>query len=333
LTVRGVIAANRSWVVERVEVSGSEESRVYQRLQEVPEPYAGRVREWIAGQGLRRVDLPGYVREHGRLPPLDWAILAAFAAIAGAGGLSNTLFSNYARDKGWGMGAQVGAIPSAIGGRTIALSHAGKVFPLDAENLSRWRGWMKHIFRDQVAIWMVCSFLGMALPCMISLEFIRNMTVEGHRVAAMTAEGMSVRYPQFSQLLWTLTLLCGFAVLAPGQVSVGDQIARRWTDIIWTASRWAKQLKGGEVRYVYYSILAAYAVWGLFALSLFNPLQIAKIGAVLGNVALGVSALHSLYINRSLLPRPLQPHWFLQLGVVLCGMFFLGISLVVVLTL
>ena len=29
---------------------------------------------------------------------------SAASSIAGAGGLSNALFSNYARDKGWGMG-------------------------------------------------------------------------------------------------------------------------------------------------------------------------------------------------------------------------------------
>ena len=51
------------------------------------------------------------------------------SASPGRGGSRNTLFSNYARDKGWGMGARVGAIPSAIGGRTIGLSHTGCVFP------------------------------------------------------------------------------------------------------------------------------------------------------------------------------------------------------------
>ena len=82
---------------------------------------------------------------HGRLPPLDWATVVAFIGIAGAGGLSNTLFSNYARDKGWGMGALVGAIPSAIGGRTIGLSHIGCAFVPEGDNLARWQGWMRHI--------------------------------------------------------------------------------------------------------------------------------------------------------------------------------------------
>ena len=329
----GRLEANRSWTVEKVTIADAQGHREYQSLNEIPSSERSRVQQWVEGQGLRKVGLFGYVREHGRLPSLDWAIIAAFAAIAGAGGLSNTLFSNYARDKGWGMGALVGAIPSAIGGRQITLSHAGKVFSVNDESLARWRGWMKHIRRDQVVIWMLCSFLGMALPCMMSLEFIRNTTVEGHRVAAMMAEGMASRHPEFSQWLWILTLLCGFAVLAPGQVSVGDQIARRWTDIIWTVSRRARRVQGGDVRRVYYGILAIYGVWGLVALSLFNPLQIAKIGAVLGNLALGVSALHSLYINRCLLPRPLQPSLWLQFGVLLCGLFFIGATVLVLATL
>jgi len=37
---------------------------------------------------------------------------------------------------------------------------------------------MRHIRRDQ-AIWVLASILGMALPCMMSLEFIRNATVTG----------------------------------------------------------------------------------------------------------------------------------------------------------
>ena len=141
---------------------------------------------------------------------------------------------------------------------------------------------MNHIRRDQ-AIWVLASIMGMALPCMMSLEFIRNATVTGDRVAAMTAMGIALRYPSYAGLFWVLTLLCGFLVLAPGQVSVCDQIARRWTDMIWTASPRVKRLGRGEVRYLYYGILLGYGVWGLVVLWFLLALQIAKIGAVLGN--------------------------------------------------
>jgi hypothetical protein len=173
----------------------------------------------------------------------------------------------------------------------------------------------------------------MALPCMLSLEFIRHAPVSGNRVAALTAEGMAQRYPEFGAILWCLTLLCGFLVLFPGQILSGDILARRWTDIIWTSSTRAHRLQGSQVKYVYYGIMLLYAAWGLVALASFDPLQIAKIGAVLMNVALGVSALHTLYVNRTLLPRELRPNAFMQAGVIGCGLFFLGISIVVFLSL
>jgi hypothetical protein len=333
LLAEGAIGADRSWTADRLTVGGPGGTQSWERLDDVSEPSRGRFRELLENRGLERVSALAYFREHGRLPRLDWAMLVAFCAIAGAGGLSNTLFSNYARDKGWGMGKHVGAIPSAIGGRTISLSHSGKVFALGESSLARWRGWLRHIARDQVAVWMVCSFLGMALPCMLSLEFIRNATVEGNRVAALAAQGMAERYPGSGGLFWTLTLLCGFMVLAPGQVSVGDQIARRWTDIVWSASSWAKRFEGAQVKYVYYGILALYALWGLVTLGLYNPLDIAKIGAVLGNLGLGVTSLHSLYVNQVLLPRELRPSLFLQCGTAACGLFFLAISAGVLLTL
>jgi len=333
ISMVGSIDESRTWHPEQFTVTLSEgQPKVFQELSAVPEPFRARFEQYLNNQGLRLVTLSGYFRQHGALPPLDWAMLASFAAIAGAGGLSNTLFSNFARDAGWGMGARVGTIPSAVGARNIQLSHVGEVFPQDHINLSRWRGWMAHVWRDQLWVWMLCSVVGMALPCMLSLEFIRHAPVSGDRVAAMTAEGMADRYPQFSSLLWAGTLFCGFLVLAPGQILSGDQIARRWTDIIWTSNRRAQRMSGDKVRWIYYSILTLYGMWGLVALTLFDPLQIAKIAAVLMNIALGWSAMHAVYVNRQLLPHNLQSPLVMQLGTILCGIFFIGISMIVLLT-
>lgn len=328
LTAEGAVGEDRKWRPERLVVSTPQGVTDYPTLAAVPEPHRKRFDELLYHKGLTHVGLVSYTREHGRLPPQDWAMLAGFAAIAGLGGMANTLFSNYARDKGWGMGKYVGAIPSAIGGRNISLSHTGRVFPLDQENRSRWRGWMNHIRRDQF-VWTFVQFVGMALPCMLTLEFIRNATVAGDRVAAMTAEGMVDRHPDSRWLFWTLTLFCGFIILAPGQISVNDQVARRWTDILWTTTKWARRFGGAKVKYLYYGILVIFCLWGLFALSLFDPLQILKISTVLQNVALGFSALHALYVTRALMPKELRPSLFMQLGVVACGAFFLGISAVV----
>ena len=262
----------------------------------------------------------------GSLPQgeIDWATLAAFAAVAGVGGLGNTTFSNYARDKGWGMGPLVGAIPSLVRGRKISLSHTGKIFPLTAPNLERWRGWLGHIRRDQLWVWGLGSLLGMALPSMLSLEFLRGAEVEGHAAAAMTARGIADRH---GEVFWFSTLLCGFIVLGIGFPQTLDSIVRRWTDVLWSASGNLRSWEGRQVKNIYYFVLLGYCLWGLLALRLTpNPLILAIISSVAGNIGLGTAALHTLYVNRRLMPNELRPPWYLQAGLVAGFVFFFGIS-------
>ena len=99
------------------------------------------------------------------------AVIGAFAGYAGGGGLSNSTYSNFVRDKGWGMGSVVGAIPSAIGGRHVTLSHVGKVFVINETNLGRWKMWWRYVLVDQIYVWAPGCFMGMALPALLSLEF------------------------------------------------------------------------------------------------------------------------------------------------------------------
>ena len=161
---------------------------------------------------------------------------------------------------------------------------------------------------------------------MVSLEFIRNATVASDRVAAMTAEGISQRYPEHRQLLWTMTLLCGFLVLAPGQISVGDQISRRWTDIIWMSNPRAQRLAGNQVKYVYYGILGMLRGVGISHLVLLSGAVDRQVRGRDREYRLGAFLYQALVANRTLMPKALQPHWLLQAGVVCCAVFFLGIS-------
>jgi hypothetical protein len=177
----------------------------------------------------------------------------------------------------------------------------------------------------------MCSVIGLALPCMLSLEFVRNTPVSDHRVAAMTAQGMALRFPAMAGPLWFFTLFVSFLVLAPCAVYSGDLLARHWTDILWVTSDRVGRLAENQVRWVYYSLLAVYGVWGTITLALLSPLQIAIVGAVLGNVALGFSAFHTLYVNRTLLPRELRPNWLMQVGLIGCGLFFFAITVMALL--
>ena len=263
----------------------------------------------------------------GTLPKGDfsWATLAAFAAIAGAGGLSNIAFSNYTRDKGWGMGSQVGAIPSAVGGKTITLSHTGKVFEINATSLVEWKGWLRHIWRDQVVLWAPACTIGVALPAMISYEYIRGVkTVDGNGAAAMTAQALAA---QHGDILWYLMLLCGFAILFPTQIANLDGLTRRWTDVIWVGVKRVRHFGGNQVKYVYYLLLFLYCIWGLVALKLTpDPLLLTIASGVFLNFGMGFSALHVLWVTTFLMPKEVRPPVVMRIGLVCCASFYIGIS-------
>ena len=296
-----------------------------------------------APDGQAVVNVLAFYHENGRWPHLDLthvSVLAAFAAVAGGGGLGNSLYSNYVRDKGWGMGSLVGAIPSAIGGKTIRLSHLGTVFPITPESLRRWKNWWRYILTDQAFVWLPGCFVGMALPALLSIEFahLSGLYEQGGdrwASACISADGIRQAFQgQASQLVWIAMLLVGLLVLLPSQMMVVDMVSRRWTDTIWSASQTVRErMHPHQVKYVYYTILAIFVFWSSISLYYFgvagSPKLMFVIAANLNNVAIGASSFHLLWINRRLLPAPLRPHWFMQLGLLGCGVFYLGLSVIV----
>jgi len=291
----------------------------------------------------------GYYHEYGAWPLISLAniaVLGGFAGYAGGGGLGNSTYSNYVRDKGWGMGLHVGAIPSAVGGRRIALSHIGSVFPLTDNNLRRWRGWWKYILTDQLLIWGPGCFMGMALPALLSIQFwqysplYENTRGLDWAQAIITADGIG-HAPGFSpavaHFLWIMTLLVGMTVLLPSQMSIVDDFSRRWTDILWSGSGLIRgRMQPHHVSRIYYTILSFYVGWSIFCAWLFStygsPKLMVLVIANLNNVAIGWTSFHLVWINRRLLPPALRPRWYQQLGVTLCGVFYLGLAALVFVT-
>ena len=283
----------------------------------------------------------------GRLPDVDFtliAMIAALAAIAGNGGLTNTPISNYTRDQGWGMGRVVGAIPSIIGGKGVKLSHVGSVFQVNSETLPRWRGWYRHVARDQLAVWVPACFVGVALPSMLSIEFLRRGTEAGNwNAAAMTADGVRAQVadpppdvfasmsglnhlisgPAWGNLFWAITLLCGFLVLGLAMATTVDGNIRRWVDTFWTASARLRNTDPGFIRQLYFRVLCCYFVFGLVMLWLNRPTQLIAIATLGYNFALGFSCYHTAFVNSLLLPKPLRPNWWIRIGLMLGGTFFL----------
>jgi hypothetical protein len=255
---------------------------------------------------------------------IDWALVAALAGYAGVGGMGNSVVSNYVREKGWGMGAKVGAIPSAFGGHRITLSHIGTMARQTPEAVERMKGWWKHVVIDQYVLWAPGSLIGMALPAMLGMQYLGRDADYFHGKQWVAAAVLAQNFGADAGAIFrTLTLICGFLILFPSQLGAMDHVARRWADALWTGSRRARKLDTHRAKQFYYAIIAGFTLWGIFAFTQTSPPKMMLLSANAANLALGACIFHTLYVNRRFLPREFQPSPVKQVAMALAGLFFL----------
>ena len=72
--------------------------------------------------------------------------------------------------------------------------------------------------------------------------------------------------------------------------------------------------------------LVVFGAAGLFASTLADPLSLILIGANLAALNFAFLAFHTLWVNRTLLPRELRPPLWRQAALLVCGCFFAGLA-------
>jgi hypothetical protein len=269
--------------------------------------------------GLFAYDLPS---GEFRLIPAgaDFFLIGAFAAYSGAGGLINVTISNWCRDKGYGMGQIVGFIPAAVGGKKVSLAHTGTVFEVNETSLPRWRGWWRIVKIDQWGIFFSGAIIGMVLPGILYTSALPASTdVRGLAVAASLARALGERGGRGVAILIALISVW---ILFKAQLDIMEGLVRAVTDFLWSGSDRIRRWCGGDVRTVYYSVLATVVAWGLLALSLTQPIILLQLGANIAGVALVVASLHILRVNTTLLPPELRPPLWRRVGLVAMALFY-----------
>lgn len=263
---------------------------------------------------------------------LDWSLIGAVAGFAGIGGLGNILASNFVREKGWGMGSQVGAIGSAVGGNDVTLDHFGTMARPTEEGVRRFNRWWSYLKFDQFGLWAWGSVVGMMLPCVLGAHYIRpENNYFGKKVAELQAAATLAK--EFGavkgEVFLILTLICGFIIMFPGQFSSMDGIARRWCDAFWSGSRRLQKAEGHQVKYLYYAFVALYVAIGIgvYAFGLFggSAAKMMVFNGNLANLAITCCMVHTLYVNTRFLPREFQPPMLKRVGLGLAAVFYFSI--------
>ena len=116
---------------------------------------------------------------------------------------------------------------------------------------------------DQLVVWMPACFIGIVLPSMLSLIFLKRGTEAASEweVPGMTAEGVADAVTRVSQseafgtLFWYFTMFCGLIILWPSTTTTADGVLRRWVDVFWTGSAWLRRWKTDSIGWLYFAVL------------------------------------------------------------------------------
>lgn len=266
----------------------------------------------------------------GTLPrgEINYLLLATFAATAGSGGIGNLTISNWARDKGFGMGGKVGGIASAFGSEHQEPSHVGKVFPVTSDNMRRWGTWWKYVQLDQVWLWALGCFVGMYLNVNLATAVIP---------AEENIQGVGAGVYQVKYLaehawsgFWILGLLNGFWILFSTHLGNTDVLVRTVTDTLWTASSRVRGWRGGSISTIYYGLLAVFTIFGVIAVNFGSAMQLFQVLGVIAGGVLAIAAAQILIVNTTLLPPELRPSIWRRIALILCGVCYLVVTALMV---
>ena len=218
------------------------------------------------------------------------------------------------------MGQRAGYIPAAVGGHKINLAHSGFIFSPDAEEMRKWRGWWRVVRADQWGVFFIGAMLGMALPALLYVTFLpRGADIRGLGISAALANSIG---SHAGPILAGVIAFLGVWLLFKSQLDILEGHVRAVTDVLWTGSHRLRAWRGGDVRAVYYSVLAIAVIWGMIALRLAQPVVLLQIGANVASVVFIIASIHLLYVNVRLLPVELRPPMWRRASLVLMTIFY-----------
>lgn len=260
---------------------------------------------------------------------LGAALLLGAIAFAGAGGANNLCQSNYVRDKGMGMGANIPNIVSPVTGDEEAAPSIGYTFPTTEENLRRWRKWWKLANQEQLI-----TFYAIGLLTLISLSVLVNSTLgiigePEEELAFVQDEAVelgNIIAPWFG----TFFIVAGMVILFSTNLGILDYVARITADSL-KVSVLARSVFWTESK-IYFIVVWVMIVAGstILWLGLDQPIVLLVIASAGGGVVMAFYSVLLILLNRNSLPEQIRlKSWRLPIMYVI-AVFFIGFSLYLV---
>jgi len=248
-------------------------------------------------------DLPQVVTQP-RLPidELGFALLLGALAFAGAGGGQNLVQSNWIRDKGYGMGTYVPRLVSPVTGQPEAAPSTGYAFEPTPDNLRRWRGWWKFANVEQLATFVLITFVTILFTSLLAYSTVFGREGLENGIGFLEIEGQILADRVGSWFQYLFWIIGAFSLFAAA-LGIVDYTSRLAADVIKTS--YARNANESKV----YSAL----VWGLVLIGiavllvgLSQPIVLLVISAVVGGFMMFIYSALLILINRRILPEPIR---------------------------
>jgi len=267
-------------------------------------------------------DLPDTVTSPEFPTELGFALMLSALVFAGAGGGQNLCQSNWIRDKRYGMGAYVPRLVSPVTGEEeAAAGGGGYVFEPTGDNLGRWHRWWKLANQEQLATFVLISFLTIVLMSMLSYSTVFGVPGLENSVSFLEVEGEKLKEVVggwFGTLFWVIGALSLFAAA----MGIVDYTSRLAADVLKTS-----YLPRVSESKLYFGL-----VWGLVAIGcgilisgFDQPLPLLVISACVGGLTMFFYSILLLVLNRKVLPSQIRPRAYrvaaLVWSVALFGVF------------
>jgi hypothetical protein len=186
--------------------------------------------------------------------------------------------------------------------------------------MERWKGWWRIVRVDQWGVYFAGAMLGMMLPALLYVTFVAGGSdIRGLGIAAALAHAVaSHKGAIFGGVIAFLAVW----ILFKTQLDILEGMTRAVTDILWTGSKRIRGWRGGDVRVVYYAVMAVVTLWGIVAMRLTQPIFLLALGANMAGIVFVISSVHVLYVNTRLLPVELRPPMWRRVALVGLSVFY-----------
>lgn len=266
----------------------------------------------------------------GQFPPeLSFALLFGAIAFAGAGGGQNLCQSNWIRDKGFGMGAYVPRLVSAVTGRPdAATARVSYTFEPTPANMARWRRWWNFANLEQTLTFFLVTVVTIVLTSLLAYSVLYGQPGLPNSVAILQIEGQRLQElvgTWFGRLFWAI----GAFSLFGSAMGIIDYTSRLAADVLKTTYLQASPVTESRL---YFGL-----VWGLVLLGclillsgMSQPLVLLIISATVGGGMMCIYAALLIVTNRRHLPGPIRVRSYRLVILVWASVVFGVLALVTV---